>query len=201
MLLPPEICLFVFSVSITPGPNNVMIMTSGLNHGVKKSLPHLLGINLGFTLMLIIVGLGLGSLFEAVPGLHTMIKIIGASYLLYLAWIIGRTPTGPESGKTAKPITFYQAAIFQWVNPKAWVMITGAVATFTRQSESMHMQVLLIAATFLMLGPFCTATWLYSGVSLRRILRNPKYLRAFNISMAVLLVLSIRPVIVELLNS
>lgn len=200
MTLSPEIFLFVFSVSITPGPNNVMIMTSGLNHGIRKSLPHMIGINLGFTLMLIVVGLGLGSLFESNPQLHTVIKVLGACYLVYLAWKIASTPTGPELQAKARPISFLQAAVFQWVNPKAWVMITGAVATFTTQDASISSQVLLIATTFLMLGPFCTGTWLFSGVTLRRLLSEPGYRRAFNITMAILLILSIRPVVLEFIH-
>ena len=176
-----------------------MIMTSGLNHGVRKSLPHLLGINLGFTLMLLVVGMGLGSLFERFPIFHTGIKLAGMLYLLFLAWKIATTPTGPSSQAKAKPLTFIEAAIFQWLNPKAWVMITGAVATYTSQSFNIHLQVLMIAGIFLALGPSCTATWLFGGVTLKRFLSQPQYLKVFNVSMALLLVVSVRPVIVEFL--
>ena len=199
MSLPPEIFLFVISTSITPGPNNVMIMTSGLNHGVRRSLPHLLGINLGFTLMLVIIGIGLGTAFESFPLLHQSIKIVGALYLSYLAWIIATTPTEPKQQAKAHPISFLQAALFQWVNPKAWVMITGAVGTYTSQSGNIHQQVLMIAGTFMILGPPCTASWLMGGVGLRRFLENPNYLTLFNRSMAILLIVSIRPVVMELL--
>lgn len=178
-----------------------MLMTSGLNHGVKKSVPHLLGINVGFTLMLVILGMGLGSAFESYPLLHQTIKIVGVIYLAYLAWMIAITPTETQQLKKAKPFTFFQAALFQWVNPKAWVMITGAVGSYTTQTANIHLQVLMIAGTFVLLGPPCGATWLLSGVSLRRFLENPKYLRVFNRSMALLLIISIRPVIMELISN
>ena len=177
-----------------------MLMTSGLNHGVRKSVPHLLGINVGFTLMLIILGMGLGGAFESYPVFHQTIKIIGVIYLAYLAWMIAITPTDTQQLEKAKPFTFLQAALFQWVNPKAWVMITGAVGSFTTQSTNIYLQVLMIAGTFLVLGTPCGATWLLSGVSLRRFLENPKYLKTFNRSMAILLIVSIRPVIMELIS-
>jgi threonine/homoserine/homoserine lactone efflux protein len=200
MSLPPEIFLFVISTAITPGPNNVMLMTSGLNHGIRKSVPHLVGINVGFTLMLIIIGMGLGSAFDSYPLFHQTIKIAGVLYLAYLAWMIAVTPTETQQLEKAKPITFLQAALFQWVNPKAWVMITGAVGSFTTQSTNIYLQVLMIAGTFAVLGTPCGATWLLSGVSLRRFLENPKYLRIFNRTMAILLIISIRPVIMELIS-
>lgn len=184
MTLSPDVILFIISTSITPGPNNVMLITSGVNHGIKKSLPHLLGINVGFLLMLIILGLGLGSLFETAPGLHLVIKVVGVSYLLYLAWLIAKTPTTTLDREKARPLTFFQAAFFQWVNPKAWVMITGAVATFTSQSSPIPGQVLTLAGLFSVFGPPCGSIWLLGGATLKRLLQNPVYLKYFNITMA-----------------
>ncbi len=200
MNLPPEIILFVFSMSITPGPNNIMIMTSGLNHGVVKSIPHMLGINIGFTVMLIAIGLGLGTLFETFPAAHQVIKVVGTLYLLYLAWLIARTPTHSTAHANSKPISFFQAALFQWVNPKAWVMITSVIATYSDPDQAIWLQVLAIAGLFAVMGPPITATWLLGGVSLQRVLKTPKYLRFFNWTMAALLVISIRPVVMELLR-
>ncbi|MEW6996331.1 LysE family translocator [Colwelliaceae bacterium BS250] len=194
--------LFALSATITPGPNNIMIMTSGLNYGVKKSLPHLFGICLGFPAMVIIVGLGFGIVFETYPVLHQLIKIAGILYLLYLAWMIASSkPSDLKSGDTeSKPFSFIQAVLFQWVNPKAWVMVTGAVAAYTSTQGNVFIQVFAIAMAFFIVAFPCVGSWLYFGVGMRQVLQKPNYQRAFNILMALLLVLSITPVIVELFN-
>ena len=128
------LALFALVSSITPGPNNVMLASSGLNFGFRRSMPHLLGVNLGFTLMIFLVGVGLGSVFQQVPVLYTVLKYVGAAYLLYLAWKIANSGGMEEGEARAKPLTFLQAAAFQWVNPKAWVMAVGVVATYTPQA-------------------------------------------------------------------
>lgn len=200
MSMLPSLALFALSASITPGPNNAMIMASGVNHGVRKSLPHFAGINLGFFLMVIGVGFGLGAVFEAIPTLHTVIKVLGILYLLYLAWLIATTPTMAEAQSAAKPLTLAQAALFQWVNPKAWVMISGAIATFTSSSStSIYLQVLVVATVFITVGTPSCLLWLFGGVGLRRFLNKPQRLKAFNIAMALLLIASLYPVIQELL--
>ena len=201
MSMLPSLALFALSASITPGPNNAMIMASGVNHGIRKSLPHFVGINLGFFLMVISVGFGLGAVFEAIPTLHTVIKVLGILYLLYLAWLIATTPTMAEAQSAAKPLTLAQAALFQWVNPKAWVMISGAIATFTSSSSSIYAQVLLVATVFITVGTPSCLLWLFGGVGLRRLLNKPQRLKAFNVMMALLLVASLYPVIQELLFS
>ncbi len=200
MPLSLDVILFIISTSVTPGPNNVMLVASGVNHGIRKSLPHLLGINVGFLLMLIVLCFGLGSVFETAPNLHLIIKVVGVTYLLYLAWLIARTPTTTFEGGKARPLTFHQAAVFQWVNPKAWVMITGAVASFTNQAAPIAPQILTITALFAIFGPPCGTIWLLGGASLKRLLQNPLYLKRFNVTMAVLLALSVRPVILELIR-
>jgi threonine/homoserine/homoserine lactone efflux protein len=199
MSLIPAIALFALSTSITPGPNNAMIMASGLNHGIRKSLPHFAGINLGFFLMVICIGFGLGTVFESAPQLHEIIKIAGVLYLIYLAWRIAMTPTTNLDREIAQPLTSLQAALFQWVNPKAWVMISGAVATFTSQSSSIYGQVLLIAGIFITVGTPSCLLWLLGGVGLKRILTSPKQVRVFNVTMALLLVASMVPVVHQLL--
>jgi threonine/homoserine/homoserine lactone efflux protein len=199
MSMLPSLALFALTASITPGPNNAMIMASGVNHGVRKSLPHFAGINVGFFLMVLGIGFGLGTVFEAVPALHNVIKVLGILYILYLAWLIATTPTMNETQSVAKPLTVMQAALFQWVNPKAWVMISGAIATFTSSSSSIYSQVLLVAVVFITVGTPSCLLWLMGGVGLRRLLKKPKHLKAFNLVMALLLVSSISPVIYELL--
>lgn len=187
------IFLFAISATITPGPNNVMIMTSGLNHGVRKSMPHLLGICFGFPVMVIVVGSGLGVVFQWLPILHTLIKVAGIVYLLYLAWLIANSAPTDLNGEKARPFTFMQAALFQWVNPKAWVMATGAIAAFTTVDGNIYWQSLVIAGVFFLIAFPCVGAWLYFGVVLKRLLSSPSYQRAFNIAMALLLVASILP--------
>ncbi len=192
------ILLFAFTATATPGPNNVMIMTSGVNYGVRQSLPHFFGITLGFPVMVILVGLGIGTLFERFPVLHEVIKTAGVLYLLYLSWRIATaSPVSLEDGR-GRPLTFWQAVLFQWVNPKAWVMVTGAIAAFTSVSSGIYLQVLLITSAFTLAVFPCVAMWMIFGLGLRKLLKAPSHQRAFNIAMAVLLVTSISPVILEL---
>ncbi|WP_295801207.1 LysE family translocator [uncultured Microbulbifer sp.] len=187
-LLP--IVLFVFSTSITPGPNNLMIMSSGLNFGVSRSLPHLLGICIGFPAMIIAIGLGLGALFSQFPILHEIVRWVGIAYLLYLAWIIANTrEVGSAEGK--KPFTFLQAVAFQWVNPKGWIMAVGALAAFTTPNGTMLWEAGRIALTFILIGGPCIIVWMMFGVGLKQLLTDPRHLRTFNITMGLLLAASV----------
>ncbi|RUO79895.1 LysE family translocator [Idiomarina tyrosinivorans] len=189
---------FALSSTITPGPNNVMMMSSGVNYGVKASLPHWLGICLGFPAMVLIVGLGFGVVFERFPNLHQLIKVLGTLYLLWLAWrIASQTPKSIEAGKR-KPMSFWQAVLFQWVNGKAWVMATSAVAAFTSVNGQTFWEVLAITLTFLLVSFPCVGLWLVAGASLRRLLTNETVHRVFNILMGLLLVLAVIPVLEDL---
>lgn len=191
---------FVFSSSVTPGPNNVMIMTSGMNYGTRQSIPHFLGICLGFPLMVLFVGLGLGAVFDLFPVLHDILKVLGVAYLLYLAWLIAKSAPADLNDSKSRPLTFIQSALFQWVNPKGWIMATGAVAAYTTVSGDVFLQVLVIALAFLIVLFPCVGVWLFFGVRLKKVLQQPSYQRAFNIAMALLLVLSIIPVIGEMIR-
>jgi threonine/homoserine/homoserine lactone efflux protein len=190
--------LFAISMLFTPGPNNVMLMTSGLNFGVNKSLPHLFGVCLGFPSMVVMVGLGLGVIFEQYPIIHDVIKVLGIVYLIYLAWQIAHTKKTSLSGKVSSPFTFIQAALFQWVNPKAWVMASTTIAVYTSAAEDVLHQILLLAVAFALIG-FCSGgTWLFLGRGLKRLLKSDAHRVLFNTVMATLLVLSILPVVYEL---
>ncbi len=193
-----NIILFAIIGAGTPGPNNTMIMTSGLNFGVRRSLPHFFGIILGFPLMVMAVGLGMAGIFETYPGLHVGMKIAGASYLTFLAWKIASAPVTESSQTKGKPLTFLQAAAFQWVNPKAWTLAIGATATYTVIGASYFAQVLTISGLILLFSSPCVLLWLVFGASLKKFLKNATYVRAFNISMALLLMLSLVPVFQEL---
>ena len=187
------IALFAFSAGITPGPNNIMLMTSGVNFGIKRSIPHLMGISLGFPTMILAVGLGLSAIFQAYPFIHIVIKVIGISYLLYLSWLIANSSSKMEGKQISKPFSFLQAAAFQWVNPKGWIMAVGAIATFTSVQQELNSQVITIASVFLCVAFPCAIVWLGFGVALKRLLKNERQQRIFNISMALLLVASIIP--------
>ena len=200
MEISAPIVLFAASTAITPGPNNAMIMASGLNHGVRGSLPHFLGINIGFTMMVVFIGFGMGAVLEGIPILHRFIRIFGVLYLLYLAWLIATTATSDLDHEPSKPLSFWQAALFQWVNPKAWVMVTGAMSAYTSPAFNIYGQVLMIASIFFVVGTPCSAVWMLGGVSLKQVLRAPKRQKAFNVIMALLLVISICPVVIELFN-
>ncbi|MCV6904480.1 MAG: LysE family translocator [Achromobacter xylosoxidans] len=193
------LALFALVSSITPGPNNVMLAASGLNFGFRRSMPHLLGVNLGFTLMIFLVGVGLGSVFQQAPVLYTVLKYVGAAYLLYLAWKIANSGGVEEGEARGKPMTFLQAAAFQWVNPKAWVMAVGIIATYTPQAGFFANLVIATLVCGLVNLP-SIGIWVTFGTALRRVLHKPWAIRAFNITMALLLVASLYPVALEALH-
>ncbi len=191
--------VFGIIAAVTPGPNNVMLTTTGLNFGVRRGIPHLLGICIGFPIMLALIGLGFGTVFERYPIVHEIIKVVGIVYLLFLAWKIAMTRGSVERIEQEKPISFLQAAAFQWVNPKAWVMGSSALAAYTSLDDNFFLQVTIICITFALITLPCAGVWLVSGAGLQRFLRDPGHLRAFNIAMALLLVASILPVVWEML--
>jgi len=198
LILP--ILLFAISAAITPGPNNIMLMASGLNFGIRKSIPHLLGVAIGFPIMVILIGLGFEIVFKKFPSLHEIIKITGIVYLIYLAWRIATSSRQSLESRKATPLHFWQAVLFQWVNPKAWVMATGAIAAYTSLSTDFFTQVLIIALTFMVVAFPCSGSWLVFGSGLKRFLQKPAYQQAFNVTMALLLIASIMPVVIELIT-
>ena len=192
--------IFAIIAAVTPGPNNVMLTTTGLNFGVRRGIPHLLGICIGFPVMLALIGFGFGTMFQLFPLLHEVIRIVGVVYLLYLAWKIASAKGGSRSESRTKPISFLQSAAFQWVNPKAWVMGSSALAAYTALDDSFFLQVAIICTSFALITLPCAGAWLVFGAGLQRLLREPRHLRLFNVAMALLLVASIVPVIHEMLT-
>ncbi len=190
-----SILLFAFASGITPGPNNMMILSSGLNYGIRRSMPHMAGIALGFTFMLLVIGLGMGTLFDRLPILHRIIQVVGVVYMLYLAWKIASAPVQDIQTGDARPFSFWQAFLFQWVNPKAWVMGTGAFATYTNMDSNIYVQMLIITLIFAITTVPCLLVWAGLGASLQHLLQKPAYQQWFNRIMGVLLVLSIIPIL------
>ena len=150
-----------------------MLTTTGLNFGVRRGIPHLLGICVGFPVMLALIGLGFATLFQLYPVLHEAIKIAGIIYLLYLAWKIAASSGGVGEVSQSKPINFWQAAAFQWINPKAWVMGSSALAAYTTLDDSFFLQVLIICITFTLITLPCAGIWLVFGAGLQHFLKKP----------------------------
>ncbi|ROL67044.1 lysine transporter LysE [Pseudomonas protegens] len=189
--------LFALVTSITPGPNNTLLLASGVNFGFNRSIPHILGISCGFFVLVLAVGLGLGAVFEAYPLLYSVLRYVGAAYLLYLAWKIARSgPLSEEQQGQGQPLGYWGAAAFQWVNPKAWVMAVGAISTYT-PLQGYFTNVLVIAAVFALINAPTVSLWAACGSLLRNVLRNPRWLRLFNLGMAGLLVISLAPLLLE----
>ena len=186
--------LFAFVSSITPGPNNIMLLASGVNFGFRRTIPHMLGIGAGFVVLLLAVGLGLGAVLTAFPALHTALKIAGGAYLLYLAWRVATSQTLAREGEAARPMRFSEAAAFQWVNPKAWVMAVTAMAVYT-STEQPFLSVVLVAAAFGFVNLPSVSTWAAFGTAMRGFLSDPVRLKWFNIAMGVLLALSLWPMV------
>ncbi|QXI21224.1 LysE family translocator [Pseudomonas iranensis] len=189
--------LFALVTSITPGPNNTMLLASGVNFGFNRTIPHMLGISCGFFLLVVAVGFGLGAVFQAYPILYTVLRYVGAAYLLYLAWKIAHSgPVGDSAHGEAKPISYLGAAAFQWVNPKAWIMAIGAISTYTPMQGYFY-NVVIIAAVFAIINLPSVGLWAACGTLLRNVLKDPRWLRVFNWGMAALLVISLYPLLLE----
>jgi threonine/homoserine/homoserine lactone efflux protein len=189
--------LFASAAAFTPGPNNVMLMTSGLNYGFQRSLAHLAGVTIGYSVMLGLVGLGLGAVFTAYPILQTILKYVGAVYLTWLAYVIATSkPADAQSAAEGKPMTFTGAALFQLVNVKGWVIAVGSVSAYAAiASYPWNMIVLAAIVCIITLGS--SLTWLLFGTVLQSLVKSPRAIRIFNITMAVLLLASLYPVLVE----
>jgi len=184
---------FAIATSVTPGPNNIMLTTSGANFGFRRTVPHMLGVAIGFTIMVLAIGLGLSELFERFPVIHQVLRYGGAAYLLYLAYRIATAaPATSDAAQPAgRPLTFLQAALIQWVNPKGWMMAVGAISTYTTVGGDLLLESSMIALIFGAIGLPSVALWAALGVAIGRLLQTRWALRAFNIAMALLLVASL----------
>jgi threonine/homoserine/homoserine lactone efflux protein len=193
--------LFAFAVFaavmfFTPGPNNIMVMSSGLTYGFRRTLPHIAGVVIGFAFMVGAVGLGFGTVFIAFPVLQTILKYAGAAYLIYLAVVIAMAGP-PKPGEASRgPMTFWGAAMFQWVNVKGWVAIIGTITAYAGIAN-FPLNIALQVLIFLLMGTASITTWTLFGSALRPFLTSPRAVRVFNIAMALLLLASLYPVFME----
>jgi threonine/homoserine/homoserine lactone efflux protein len=192
--------LFSFVSSITPGPNNMMMLASGVNFGFRRSVPHWLGICGGFTFMLCAVGLGLHTLLTDHPALYDVLRYAGSAYLVWMAWRLA-TASAPAvqdedaPASEARPLGVWGAAAFQWVNPKAWVMAVTAMSAYL-PARAQAIDVVALALLFGVINLPCVACWAGGGAALRRFLQDPLRLRIFNIIMALALLASLYPMLV-----
>lgn len=193
----PDILLalagFAVATLFSPGPNNLMLMASGANYGLRRTMPHLMGVALGFPMLAASVGLGLGALFEAWPAARVVLEIVSVAFLLWLAWKVANAAAPGERAAEGRPLTFAQAASFQWVNPKAWAMALGAMSLYAATGG--WTRVLAVAGVFALLGLVSATTWTLIGTRIRLLLTGPRRLRAFNWTMAAFLVASLWPIV------
>lgn len=203
MSLQTLLAVLIFStvMAFTPGPNNAMLASSGSRFGLARTLPHAAGVTLGFPVMIFLVGVGLASILLASPMLQLAMKSISCAYLLWMAFQIARSSGGKDSRGKDKPLTFLQAAAFQWINPKAWMMAVGAISAYTTANGRLYLEVAIIAGISLAVSIFSTLTWAAFGAGIRRWLRSPRALHAFNIAMALSLVASMVPIMIEIADA
>lgn len=185
----PALALYFAVMSITPGPNNVMVTASGATFGYRATLPHVLGVGLGATTQLVLVALGIGLVFTRFPVLHTVLALSGAAYLVYLAWKLARAGVMADA-EAGRPFTIWQAMLFQAVNPKAWVMAITTAAVFVPPHTPLLRMILLVGGLCLLINIPCVSIWTLFGSSMRHLLLRPAYRRMFNLTMSFLLVLT-----------
>jgi threonine/homoserine/homoserine lactone efflux protein len=185
--------VFAFVSSVTPGPNNLMLMASGANYGFMRTIPHMLGIGIGFSAMILCVGAGLVQVFDRWPVSYTILKVFSVLYMTWLAWKIANAAPVRTEAAEGRPLTFLQAAAFQWVNPKAWAMALTALSVYA--SDSTLIAFAVVALIFGLVNLPSVTLWTVLGQQMARLLTNPARLRAFNWSMAGLLVVSLYPVL------
>jgi len=193
----PGLLIFAFVSSITPGPNNLMLMTSGVNFGLRATIPHILGVVVGHALMTIALGMGLSSVLDSIPQIYIALKNLGVAYVIFLAWKISSTTVGEETKDEIEgsPFSFFQAVAFQWINPKAWTLTLTALTLYSVVSSVES--ILLVTLAFASVNLPCVTVWTLMGVKLRSLLERSPHLKFFNFMMASLLLISVLPVIIE----
>ena len=191
------LALFVFGgiAAFTPGPNNTMLLATGINFGVRRAWPHIMGVCIGFPVMIACIGFGLGQIFEIYPWIYVALKYAGAAYMVWLAWKIAlATPSADSDLAKSEPVTFLQACAFQWVNPKAWIMAVTALSAYTVAAQY-SIGVLAVVGTFVFMGFTSALTWVLFGAALKHILNDERYYRYINWGLAAALLASLVPMV------
>ena len=173
------LAVFAFVSSITPGPNNIMLTTSGIRYGFARSIPHMLGISVGFGTLLAVCAAGVGSLVLALPQMHLALKVFGSTYLLYLAWQLRAMAFAHAEGASAKPMSLWGAALFQFANPKAWVMAVTGASAFLPIVQPIWLATTVFCLVFCAINLPCIGVWAGTGAALRRHLAERKWQRLF----------------------
>jgi threonine/homoserine/homoserine lactone efflux protein len=192
------LALYALVTSVTPGPNNLMLLASGVNFGFRQTIPHMLGIALGFTAMVALVGFGLGAVLTLFPVVFNVLRVLALVYMVWLSWRLASSGSLGSGEAKARPMTFIEAALFQWINPKAWAMALTATTLYT-VPDMYYLSVILVAGIFGVINLPSVSCWAGFGVGLRGFLSIPARLRIFNVGMALLLLLSTLPFIRELI--
>lgn len=179
-----SVALFATVTSGTPGPNNVMLTASGANFGYWRTLPHMVGIVIGVMMMNVLVAAGLGVLFERYPVVQSTLKVAASAYLVYLAWKIATAGTARMDGNSdARPMSLVGGALFQFLNPKAWMMVITAIGSFTLAGDDYWMSVFWVVVIFILMGFPCISLWAAFGTLVGRFLSSPTAQRWFNLIM------------------
>jgi len=189
--------LFIFAgiAAFTPGPNNTILMATGINHGFRAALPMILGVTLGFPFLILCVGLGLGKVFENYPSLLALIKITGTVYMLWMAWKIATSkPSENDSASADKPLNFLQGCAFQWVNPKAWIMGGYSLSAFTLANQ-FYTGLFTVVVVYFFMGLTSAVTWASFGLALKKLINDERWFRLINAGLAAALVLSLVPML------
>lgn len=194
LLLP--LVLFAIACCITPGPNNIMLTASGANFGFKRTIPHILGITFGVVALQTLTAMGLGYIFSQFPQLQLVLKVLGSAYLLYLAWKIATIPTLESSKKQGRPFTFWQAALFQFLNPKALVMAFSAMTTFTIAGDQYINSAMQVVIVFAVTCIPSISLWTGFGMAIGRLLNSPRRFRVFNLSLGTITALSVVVIVI-----
>jgi threonine/homoserine/homoserine lactone efflux protein len=189
--------VFASIAAFTPGPNNTLLMASGINFGFRRTLPLIVGVAIGFPLMIGCIGFGLGKIFEIYPLIYKMMKYAGAAYMVWLAWKIAiAVPSGEGGAAVGQPMTFLQAAAFQWINPKAWVMAVTALSAYTVAADY-NFGVAMVVTTAFVMGIGSATTWAMFGVGLKHVLSDARYFRGINVALAIALLVSLVPMLLH----
>ncbi|RLA09029.1 MAG: LysE family translocator [Gammaproteobacteria bacterium] len=189
-----SILTFAFTMAMTPGPNNALFLSSGLTFGYRATIPHIIGVIIGFPLMTFFVGIGLGELFQTYPIIFQVLKIMSFAYLLWMAYHMTQIKGGLGNNKKRdKPLTFIQAVLFQWVNPKAWIMAISSISVFTTSIDNKFSQLLIVTFLYFIVGFVSTNFWTLGGVLLKKFITSQKVVHIINLILAFVMVASVLP--------